>query len=179
MKLRIFVLSLSLLITACGDFPDYSYDQSQNLCLMRFPFAGGYFDRKYVGYFNIVSSLQYLDADPEVEIYISGPSHIDLEVGSVQKIEIDGEFFKPKFKSNFLQAELQYMGPGFIFEKKVSQQIYQLIQQGQDIIIHGRLEVGRQYEAKIYNFFFDNKSEQFNTCIKRLLSEEELKSIGR
>jgi hypothetical protein len=178
-RLKLFLVVSSLFLTACGDFPEYSYDQSQNLCVMRFHFAGGYFDRKFIGYFNIVSSLQYLDADPEVEIYVSGPSGIDLEVGSLQKIEIDGQFYKPQFKKRFFQPELQYMGPAFLFDSKQSTEIYQALNNGDSVTFHGRLEVGHLYETTIYNFFFDEKAEKFNACIRRLLSEEDLKSIGK
>lgn len=166
-----------LLLTSCGDFPSYDYEQSEDYCVLSFPFAGGFIGRKYVGYFNITSTLQYLDSDPEVEIYIGEPSHIDLEVGSVQKVEIGGETFFPEFHKSYLQGELEYWGPAFTFTKEQSSKIYKLLQAGDDLTIYGRLEVGKQYETDVYNFFFGSDDEPFRNCINRLLDEEDLKAI--
>lgn len=175
---KLLVSLLTCLLVSCGDFPSYSYDQSEDSCMMDFPFAGGLIGRKYVGYFYIISSLQYLDYDPEVEIFIGGPSGLeDIEVGSVQKIVIDGETFLPKFHRSYLQGEMQYMGPAFTFTKEQSEKIFKSLQEGNDISIHGRLEVGKQYETDIYNFFFGMDEEPFRSCINRLLNEEDLKQI--
>ncbi len=177
MKKLIALLFVSTLLTACGDFPDYRYDQSQQYCVIKFPFAGGFFERKYVGYFNITSTLQYLDADPEMQIFIGGPSHIELEPGSVQKVEIADKVFLPKFEKNFLHGELQYWGPAFLFDDKQTEQIYQLLKEGNNLTIHGRLEVGAQYETELYNFFFDSDEEPFLGCVNRLLEEDDIKAI--
>ncbi len=175
-KISLFIALL--LLTACGDFPDYRYDQSQDYCVIKFPFAGGYIGRQYVGYFNITSTLQYLDAEPEIEIFVGGPSHLDLEVGSVQKVEIDDKFYTPQFHKNFVHGELQYWGPAFTFNKEKSSEIYRALQDGHDLTIHGRLEVGKQYETDIYNFFFDSDDEPFRNCVNRLLDENDLKKLN-
>ena len=52
---KLSVVVLSSLLISCGDFPSYSYDQSEDYCVMDFPFAGGLIGRKYVGYFYITS----------------------------------------------------------------------------------------------------------------------------
>ncbi|TQV76555.1 hypothetical protein FLL45_00915 [Aliikangiella marina] len=175
---KLSVVVLSSLLISCGDFPSYSYDQSEDYCVMDFPFAGGLIGRKYVGYFYITSTLQYLDHDPEVEIFIGGPSGLDMEVGSVQKVEIDDQTFFPKFHKSYLQGELQYLGPAFTFTKSQSEKIFQALQDGYDLSIHGRLEVGKQYETEIYNFFFDSNEAPFRSCINRLLNEEDLEQIA-
>jgi len=169
----------SLLISSCGDFPDYSYDQSEEYCVMSFPFAGGIIGRQYIGYFRVISSLQYLDAEPAVKIIATGPSHIELEAGSFQKLIINNKEYKPKFDAKHLEAELQLWGPTFVFDEAQSTEIYQLLQQGYDFDIHGRIEVGHQYETTIYNFFFDSADEPFKTCINRLLNEEDLKTLDK
>jgi len=166
-------------ISSCGDFPDYTYDQSEELCVMSFPFAGGIIGRQYIGYFRVVSSLQYLDADPSYKIIATGPSHIELEAGSFQKLIINDKEFKPKFVAEHLEAELQLWGPTFIFNETESTEIYQLLQQGHDFDIHGRIEVGHQYETTVYNFFFDSAKEPFNACINRLLNEEDLVALQK
>jgi len=166
-----------LLLTSCGDFPSYKYESSEDYCVLTFPFAGGFLERKYVGYFNITSTLQYLDSDPEVEIFIGEPSHIELEPGSVHKVEIAEQTFYPQFHKVFLHGELQYYGPAFVFTKEQSEIIYDSLQQGDDLTVFGRLEVGKQYETQIYNFFFDSKDQPFRACINRLLDEEDLVDI--
>ena len=177
MKKFITLISL-LLLTSCGDFPNYKYEESEDYCVLNFPFAGGFFGRKYVGYFNITSTLQYLDSDPEVEIFIGEPSHIELEVGSVHSVEIADQTYYPKFHKSYLQGELQYWGPAFTFNKGQSTKIYSALQEGNDITIKGRLEVGQQYEAEIYNFFFDGDDKPFRKCINRLLDEDDLALIA-
>lgn len=176
-KLTATILSC-LLLSACGDFPDYRYEQSSDYCVMSFPFAGGFFGRKYVGYLNITSTLQYLDSDPEMAIFIGEPSHIEMETGSVQKIEIDDQEFYPEFHQNYLHGELQYWGPAFTFNAQQARKIYAALQDGYDMTIHGRLEIGSQYETEIYNFFFEDKDEPFRTCINRLLDPEDMKAIA-
>ncbi|MET1256060.1 hypothetical protein [Aliikangiella maris] len=177
MKKILLAISL-LLLTSCGDFPDYSYDRSENYCVLTFPFAGGFIGRKYVGYFYITSTLQYLDADPEVEIFIGEPSHIELEEGSVFKIELNGKEFLPEFKRRLAHGELQYWGPAFLFDRQQSTEILQLLRQGHNPIIYGRLKVGHQYETEIYNFFFDDKEVQFKSCVNRLLNEDDLEELS-
>lgn len=179
MKKKAVLLLVSLVICACGDFPDYEYEQSQQYCVLKFPFVGGYFNVKQVGYFNIVSSLQYLDKDPQLFIFIGGPSEIDYEIGSVQKVEINNQFFKPEFRSSLLLAEIQYFGAGFVFSQQQSQAIYQALQQGYDLTIHGRLEVGKLYQADIYNFFFADDDKPFKDCIVGLLDEEDIKILNQ
>lgn len=175
----LFAAFASLLISGCGDFPDYSYDQSSNYCVMRFPFAGGIIGRQYVAYFTIVSTLRYMDAEPEIKILATGPSHIDLEPGSLQKLEIDGKAFKPTFKKDHLEAELQLWGPSFLFDKKQSEEIFSLLQDGNDLTFFGRIEVGHQYETDIHNFFFGSAEEQLTDCVNRLLTEEDLQQIAK
>jgi len=173
------VLFLCVLILAgCGDFPDYRYDQSDQYCVIKFPFAAGLIDRKYIGYFTITSTLQFLDADPELAIYVSGPSNIELEPGSVQKVEIADQEFYPEFMQNYLQGELQYWGPAFLFNAEQSQKIYQGLKDGYDLYIYGRFEVGSQYETQIYNYFFDSDDKPFHDCVNRLLDENDLKRIA-
>jgi hypothetical protein len=166
-----------LLLSACGDFPSYRYEQSENYCVLNFPFAGGLFDRKYIGYFNITSTLQFLDADPEYEIFIGEPSGIQLEVGSVIKVEIGDKVYMPTFHKTYVQGELQYWGPAFTFTKAQSTEIYNSLQEGNDLTIYGRLEVGKPYETEIYNFFFDSDDRPFRSCINQLLDEEDLAAI--
>lgn len=178
LKKYLIVLS-SLLLASCGDFPEYDYDQSNDYCVMRFPFAGGIIGRQYVGYLRIISSLQYLDDDPSLKVIVTGPSHIDLEAGSVQKIIIDDKIFRPKFVAEHLEAELQLRGPTFIFTEEQSTEIYRLLQDGNDIRILGRLEVGHQYETDIYNFSFGSADEPFRGCINRLLDEEEIIALEK
>jgi len=167
----------SLFLSSCGDFPDYRYDQSQDYCVLKFPFAGGIIGRKYIGYFQIISSLQYLDADPSYKIIVTGPSGIELEPGSFQKLIIDDQTFIPKFQEAHLEAELQLWGPTFIFTKEQSSKIYDLLRQGYDMNILGRIEVGHQYDTDIYNYFFDSADQPFRVCINRLLDEEDLQQL--
>jgi hypothetical protein len=177
MKRLILSLTIMLGLTACGDFPDYRYERAEDSCKLSFPFAAGVIGRQYIGYLHIVSTLQYLDSDPEVEIYVGEPSHIELEVGSLQKIEINDQFFVPKFHQNYLQGEYQYYGPAFTFTKEQSAKIYQALQQGYDMTLHGRVEIGSQYETDMYNFFFEDTDEPFRNCINRLLDEKDLDTI--
>ena len=177
-KKYLIVLS-SLILASCGDFPDYEYDQSQDYCVMRFPFAGGIIGRQYIGYFRIISSLQYLDDDPEYKVIVTGPSHIDLEPGSVQKVIIDDKIFKPEYNPEHVEAELQLWGPSFLFTKEQSSEIYRLLQAGNDIKFIGRIEVGHQYETDIHNFFFDSADEPFRGCINRLLDEEDIIALEK
>lgn len=177
-KKYLIVLS-SIFLASCGDFPEYDYDQSNDYCVMRFPFAGGIIGRQYVGYLRIISSLQYLDADPGLKVIITGPSHIELEPGSVQKIIIDDKTFKPKYIAEHLEAELQLWGPTFIFDEEQSTEIYRLLKEGNDIKILGRLEVGHQYETDILNFFFGSADEPFRGCINRLLDEEDIIALEK
>lgn len=175
---RIYSLTIAtLLLNGCGDFPDYRYEKAEQSCMLSFPFAAGILKRQYIGYFNIISSLQYLDSEPEINIFIGGPSHIELEVGSVQKIEINDQFFVPEFHKNYLQAEYQYWGSGFTFDQHQSKIIYQALQAGFDMTIYGRVEVGHQYQSEILNWFFDDTDEPYQTCINRLLSEDDIKAI--
>lgn len=178
LKKYLIVLS-SLLLASCGDFPEYDYDQSHDYCVMTFPFAGGVIGRQYIGFIRIISSLQYLDENPSVKVIVTGPSHIDLEPGSVQKIIIDDKVFKPEFNAQHVEAELQLWGPTFIFNEAQSTEIYHLLQQGNDLKILGRLEVGHQYETDIYNFFFGSADEPFRGCINRLLDEEDIIALEK
>ena len=177
-KKYLIVLS-SIFLASCGDFPEYDYDQSNDYCVLRFPFAGGVIGRQYIGYLRIISTLQYLDADPSIKVIVTGPSHIDLEAGSVQKIIIDDKVFKPKYIAEHLEAELQLWGPAFIFTEEQSTEIYRLLQEGNDIKILGRLEVGHQYETDILNFFFGSVDEPFRGCINRLLDEEDIIALEK
>ena len=177
-KKSVVAVGLSLIISGCGDFPDYGYDQSDNYCVMSFPFAGGIIGRQYIGYFRVISTLQYMDADPEIRIIVTGPSHIDLEPGSFQKLVMDDKTFKPKFVPDHLEAELQLWGPSFLFEQQQSDQIYSLLQEGYDLNIHGRIEVGHQYETQIHNFFFGSAEEELTACVNRLLDEDDLKKLA-
>ena len=173
-----FVIASVLLLASCGDFPDYDYDQSEDYCVMSFPFAGGIIGRQYIGYLRIISSLQYMDDDPTYKVIVTGPSHIELEAGSFQKLIIDDKIFKPKFEASHLEAELQLWGPTFIFDQQQSTEIYRLMQQGYNLNILGRIEVGHQYDTNIYNFYFDSADEHFRACINRLLDEEDLIKLG-
>jgi len=177
-KKSILVIFASLLVSSCGDFPDYSYDQSDNYCVMSFPFAGGIIGRQYIGYFRVISTLQYMDEDPSVKIIATGPSHIDLEPGSFQKLVIGDKSFKPKFVADHLEAELQLWGPSYLFDDQQSEEIYSLLQGGNDLNIFGRIEVGHQYETVVYNFFFDSAEEQLTDCVNRLLNEEDMKQLA-
>jgi len=178
LKRKCSIIFLScFLLTSCGDFPDYTFEKAEESCLLSFPFAAGVIGRKYIGYLNIISSLQYLDADPELQIFVGGPSHIELEVGSLQKIEIANQTFIPEFKKNHLQPEFQYWGPAFIFNKEQSLKIYQALQAGDGMTIFGRVEVGEQYETDIYNFFFEDTDELYHSCINRLLSEDDINNL--
>ncbi|MGX5202430.1 hypothetical protein [Aliikangiella sp. IMCC44632] len=170
------ILSL-LLVNSCGDFPDYQYSQSENYCVMSFPFAGGFIGRKYVGYFNIVSSLQYLDLDPEISIFVGEPSHLTLEVGSLINVQVGDKNFKPEFKKKHMNGELQYWGPAFTFNKEQSEAIYAALKDGYDITFSGRLEVGKHYETTVYNYFFESDAEVFNACVNRLLDEQDLQKL--
>jgi hypothetical protein len=172
------VVLLSLIISGCGDFPDYGYDQSDNYCVMSFPFAGGIIGRQYIGYFRVISTLQYMDADPEIKIIATGPSHIDLEPGSFQKLVMGDQIFKPQFKADHLEPELQLWGPSFLFDIEQSKQIYKSMQDGYDLNIFGRIEVGHQYETQIHNFFFSSAEEELTACVNRLLDEDDLKQLA-
>lgn len=177
-KKSVLVVALSLIISGCGDFPDYGYDQSDNYCVMSFPFAGGIIGRQYIGYFRVISTLQYMDADPEIKIIVTGPSHIDLEPGSFQKLVMGDKTFRPKFVPDHLEAELQLWGPSFLFEQQQSDEIYGLLQDGYDLNIFGRIEVGHQYETQIHNFFFGSAEEELTACVNRLLDEDDLKQLA-
>jgi len=177
-KLKILPIILSsFLLTSCGDFPDYSYDKSEDYCMMSFPFTGGFISRQYIGFFRIISTLQYMDADPTYKVIVTGPSQIDLEPGSFQKLIINNKVFKAKFKKVHVEGELQLWGPAFIFNEKDSTEIYHLIQQGYNLEIEGRIEVGRQYDREVYNFFFDSSDETFKSCVNRLLEKGDLEKI--
>ena len=174
--MRKIILILIILIStiSCGDFPEYSYDKSSDYCVLSFPFAGGIFDRKYVGYFNLISSLQYLDSQPQLQIFIGEPSHIKLEVGSVREIEINDKTYVPEFKKNYLHGELQYYGPAFIFNSEQSTEIYSALKEGYNLTMYGRLAVGKRYETELYNFFFDDVNQPFEKCVNRLLDKEDI-----
>lgn len=178
-SLKVALVSCCILLVSCGDFPEYYYDQSQDYCEMSFPFAGGIIGRQYVGFVRIISSLQYLDDDPTYKVIITGPSHIELETGSVQKIRIGEKSFRPRFKKNHLESTMQLWGPAFLFEQSQSDEIVKLLRDGHDITIHGRLEVGHQYETDIYNFFYSSKEKPFKSCINRLLDEEDLAELAK
>jgi hypothetical protein len=171
-------LVASAFLTSCSDFPDYRYEQAQDSCMLSFPFAAGIIGRKYIGYFNLISTLQYLDSEPELSIFIGEPSHIEIEVGSVQKIEINDQVFVPQFHQNYLQGEYQYWGPAFTFNHEQSSLIYAALKEGYDMTIYGRVEIGEQYETEMYNLFFDDTDEPFRACINRLLTKEEVSQLG-
>jgi len=174
-QLKVFLVALcSLLLSSCGDFPDYSYDHSNDYCVIQFPFAGGIIGRQYIGYFKVISTLQYLDEDPSYKVIVTDISDFNMEQGSVQKFIIGDKTFVPEFKKGHLLSELQQWGPGFILDEKKSTEIYKLLQEGNDLTIVGRIEVGHQYETDIYNFFFESDDEPFRTCINRLLDDEDL-----
>lgn len=173
------IFLLCILTWSCGDFPAYSYDRSNEYCVLSFPFAGGIFDRKYVGYLNITSTLQYLDSNPEMQIFIGKPSHIKLDTASVQKLEIDNKIYIPEFRKNYLQAELQYWGPAFLFDNKQATEIYQSLQEGENITLHGRLAVGKPYETEMYNLFFDDVDQPFRACVNRLLDESDIVKLDK
>jgi hypothetical protein len=179
LKWKNYCLMVScFILSSCGDLPDYRYDQSEDYCVMSFPFAGGIIGRQYVGVFRIISTLQYLDDNPTIKVIATGPSDLELEPGSLQKLIIDDKTFKPQYEPSHLEGELQLWGPAFIFNKDDSQQIYKLIQQGHDLQLLGRIEVGRQYDTNIYNVFFGSDDELFRSCINRLLDEEDLIKLG-
>jgi len=176
-KKLLLTVSLAVLLSACGDFPDYRFDQSENYCEVAFPFAGGLIGRKYVGYFRIISSLQYLDEDPQMEMVVTEPSHLELEDGSLQRITIADKVYYPKFTNHYFHGELQHFGKAFTLTPQEAKEIYDLLQQGYDLTFFGRLDVGRLYETQIYNFFFNRVDEQFKACVNRLLEPEEIKAI--
>ncbi|MDH5432421.1 MAG: hypothetical protein OEY19_00595 [Gammaproteobacteria bacterium] len=176
-KDKFLILFLTLSLTSCGDFPEYQYDKSESLCVMTFPFAAGLINRQYIGYFNIISTLQFIDADPEIKIYVGGPSHIDLEIGSLQYVEINDKYYHPEFRKNYFIAELHYWGPAFLFSDKQADEIYAALQDGNDISFVGRIEIGRQYETQVYNFSFDDKSKPFNDCVNQLLEDGDMERI--
>lgn len=182
LKKKIRTLSFSLLtvlgLSSCGDFPEYSFIQTNDYCSMSFPFAGGVIGRQYVGYFRVISSLQYMDEDPSVRIIINGPSHIDLEVGSVQKFIINKKVYKPKYISSHVEGQLQLWGPAFLFTDDESKEIFEYIKKGEDFKFIGRVEVGHQYDTDVYNYFYDSESEPFRDCINRLLEPEDLVKLG-
>ncbi|MFT6733382.1 MAG: hypothetical protein ACJAS9_001569 [Polaribacter sp.] len=179
-KVRAMIFSLLSVfgVTSCGDFPEYTFIQSNDYCAMSFPFAGGVIGRQYVGYFRVISSLQYMDENPSVRIIINGPSHIDLEVGSVQKFFINEQTYKPKYISSHVEGQLQLWGPAFLFTDEESKEIFKFITDGEDFKFIGRVEVGHQYETDVYNFFYDSESEPFRECINRLLEPEDLVKLG-
>lgn len=173
-----FVLVLSLLLTsACGDFPDYRFNYSANYCELSFPFAGGIIGRQYVGYFRIISTLRFIDADPEVQIVVTGPSHIELETGSIQTLQIANKSYAPTFTSRYFQGELGHYGKAFTWTKEQSKSILDAIRAGDNIEMSGRLDVGKMYETTIYNLFFESKSESFERCVNRLLNEQDFETI--
>lgn len=172
------IVIVSLLLSSCGDLPEYSYDQSEDYCLMSFPFAGGVIGRQYIGRLKVISTLQYMDADPVVKVIATGPSHIELERGSFQKLIINDQVFVPEFEKTHLEAELQLWGPTFIFTPEQSTKIYQLMQEGHNLNFLGRIEVGHQYDTDILNYFFESKDEPFRKCINRLLDEGDLVKLG-
>lgn len=175
--IRLALPTIFCCLVSCGDFPDYDYERTESYCSLSFPFAGGFIGRKYVGYFNVTSTLQYIDADPHLSIFIGGPSHIKLEVGSVQKVEIAEQIYHPTFEKSYFQPEMQYLGKAFTFDEKESNAIYKALQEGHDLTIVGRLEIGSQYETDIYNFFFEDADKPFRACINQLLNEDDLRLI--
>ncbi len=177
-KLRILVLSFVLTLSGCGDFPDYYYDRSNEFCVMSFPFAGGIIGRKYVGYFRVISSLQYMDEPPSYKVIVTGPSNLELDAASFQKLVINDKVFVPSFESSHLEAELQLWGPAYVFNPQDSNEIYRLMQEGYDLKFLGRIEVGHQYDTDIYNYFFDSADEPFRSCINRLLEDEDYIKLG-
>jgi hypothetical protein len=176
--IRTSLLSLLFVVSGCGDFPDYTYDRSNEYCVMSFPFAGGIIGRQYIGYFRIISTLQYMDEDPTYKVIATGPSHVDLDAGSFQKLIINERVFTPSFEPSHLEAELQLWGPAYVFKPKESNEIYELLQQGHDLNFLGRIEVGHQYDTDVYNYFFDSANEPFRECINRLLDENDKKTLG-
>ena len=182
LKKKIKAISFSLLtvfgLSSCGDFPEYSFIQSNDYCAMSFPFAGGVIGRQYVGYFRVISTLQYMDENPSVRILINGPSHIDLDVGSVQKVIINGKVYRPKYISSHVEGQLQLWGPAFLFTDEESKEMFEFIKDGDDFRFIGRVEVGHQYDTDIYNYFYDSESEPFRDCINRLLEPEDLVKLG-
>jgi len=177
-KIKVFLVACcSLFIASCGDFPDYSYDRSNDYCVMQFPFAGGMIGRQYVGFFKVISTLQYLDDDPTYQIIVTDTADFNMEQGSVQKFVIGDKTFKPEFKRGHLLSELQQWGPGFVLDEDNSAEIYKLLQEGNDLTIIGRLEIGHQYETDIYNFFFETDDEPFRACINRLLDDDDMRQL--
>lgn len=179
-KLKLILsMCTALLISSCGDFPEYYYDDSEDLCMISFPFAGGVIGRQYIGYFRIISTLQYLDDDPTVKVVVTGPSTVTLDPGSFQKLVIDDQVFIPTFDKSYFEPQLQLWGAGFTFTAEDSKQIYRLVQEGNDLNFIGRIEIGHQYDTDVYNFFFDSAEEPFTACINRLLSAEEIESLNQ
>ncbi len=172
------VLLSAVILSSCGDMPDYRYDQSEDYCVISFPFAGGIIGRQYIGSLRVISTLQYLDENPSIKVIATGPSDIDLEPGSFQKLILGNKTFKPKFEASHLEGELQLWGPAFIFEADDSQEIYKLMQEGHDLNMLGRIEVGHQYDTNVYNYFFSSADEPFRRCINRLLDDEDLIKLG-
>jgi len=168
-----------LLLVSCGDFPDYSYDRSNDYCVMQFPFSGGIIGKQYVGFFKIISTLQYLDEEPSYKIIVTSVSGFKMETGSVQKFIIADKSFSPEFKRGHLLSELQQWGPGFVLDEAQSTEIYKLLQEGNDLTIIGRIEVGHQYETDIYNYFFESDDEPFRACINRLLDADEIRELEK
>jgi len=169
---------LIFVLQGCGDFPDYVYDQSSEYCVMKFPFAGGIIGRQYIGYLQIISTLQYLDADPTYKVIATGPSHVNLDAGSFQKLIINDQVFVPRFEASHLEAELQIWGPAYLFDEKQSAEIYRLMQEGYDLNFIGRIEVGHQYDTDVYNYFFASNDKPFRSCINRLLEAEDFVALG-
>ena len=173
-----FGLTATLTLSSCGDLPEYTFIQSNDYCAMSFPFAGGVIGRQYIGYFRVISGLQYMDENPSVRIIINGPSHIDLEPGSVQKVIINDKVYKPKYISSHVEGQLQLWGPAFLFTDEDSKEIFEFIKDGNDFKFIGRVEVGHQYDTNVYNFFYQSESEPFRECIHRLLEPEDLVKLG-
>ena len=177
-KIKRVLLVLVFVLQGCGDFPEYRYDQSNEFCVMKFPFAGGIIGRQYIGYLQFISTLQYMDAEPTYKVIVTGPSHLELDAGSFQKLIINEQVFVPHFEASHLEAELQIWGPAYLFDEQQSDQIYQLMREGYDLNFIGRIEVGHQYDTDVYNFFFDSNDKPFRECINRLLEEEDYIKLG-
>jgi len=177
-KIKLVVLILIFALQGCGDFPDYHYDQSSEYCVMKFPFAGGIIGRQYIGYLQLISTLQYMDAAPTYKVIVTGPSHVELDAGSFQKLIINEQEFVPDFKKSHLEAELQIWGPAYLFDQQQSDDIYRLMREGHDLNFVGRIEVGHQYDTDVYNFFFESNEKPFRQCINRLLEDEDYIKLG-
>jgi hypothetical protein len=176
-KKKLCIALFLSVLSGCGDFPHYSLIKSHNLCAMSFPFSSGKIRAQYIGYFRIISTLRYLDEKPSIRIIINGPSHIQLEAGSVQKMVIDHKTYRPRYTASHIEGELQLWGPAFLFSKKASKEIFERIKIGDDWSLSGRLSVGKPYKTHIYNLFFESKNQHFIECIHRLLEPEDIKKL--